>query len=161
MAPPPDAPVLSPAGARGPAARPPAVRGGPRLGDRVFHLLCLTSALAVPFLAALLVVVLVAQSWLAISRLGPSFLVSREWDTNRGLFGAVPFVYGTLVTSALAMLIAVPLGVGAAAFLSEVAGGWARRLCTFLIELLAAIPSVVYGFWGVFFLVPLMQVVFR
>src|SRR5262249_19513190 len=79
------------------------------------------------------------------------------WDADKGQFGALPFIVGTLLTSAIAMAVAVPLGVGAAAFLAEIAGGWVRRIASFLIELLAAIPSVVYGFCGVFFLVPLFQ----
>src|SRR5205807_80537 len=97
----PDAPAAPPREPGGPAGRPtPPAGGRTRLGDRLFHVLCLTAALAVPVLAALMVLVLVGQSWLAISKLGPSFLVSREWDTNKNLFGAVPFIYGTLVTSA-------------------------------------------------------------
>jgi phosphate transport system permease protein len=127
------------------------------LWEQLFQGVCLVAALAVPGLVTLLVLSLFQQSWLAIRTLGPQFLISTAWAPNRGEFGAVSFIYGTLTTSAIAMLLAVPLGVGAAAFLSEVATGWVRRASSFLIELLAAIPSVVYGFWGIFFLAPLIQ----
>src|SRR5262249_31695653 len=72
-------------------------------------------------------------------------------------YGALVFIYGTVVTSAIAMLIAIPLGVAAAAFLSEIAPGWLRRSVSFLVEMLAAIPSVVYGFWGLFVMVPALR----
>jgi phosphate transport system permease protein len=127
------------------------------LGDRVFKVVCLLAALSVPALTVLMVVFLTAQSLPSISRFGLRFLVDTDWDKPGRHLGALPFIYGTLVTSAVAMALAVPLGVGAAAFLSEIASGTVRRLSSFLIELLAAIPSVVYGFWGLFFLVPIFQ----
>ncbi len=114
-----------------------------------------------PAVAALLMLILLMESWESLQLLGPSFLVGSEWNVQERRFGALPFIYGTLVTSALSILIAVPLGVGAAACLAEIAPPWIRLWATFLIELLAAIPSVVYGFWGVFFLVPVLQPVFE
>jgi phosphate transport system permease protein len=126
-------------------------------GDRAFRTFCQAAALIVPALVLSLVASLVYQSIPAFRQLGFRFFLSEHWEPNRDLFGAWPFVYGTLATSAIAMVVAVPLGVGAAAFLAEIARGSARRVCTFLIELLAAIPSVVYGFWGMFFLAPLVQ----
>jgi phosphate transport system permease protein len=154
-----------------PPAAPPArrvVRGafgrdvarGPRLhhlGDDVFRFLCQGAALVVIGLAGALVVVLVAQAWLAMRTLGVGFFTSTTWDPVHKEFGALAFVYGTLVTSFIAMLIAVPLGVGTAAFLSEVAPAWLRRGGSFLVEMLAAVPSVVYGFWGLFVLAPAVQ----
>jgi phosphate transport system permease protein len=108
-------------------------------------------------LAILLVVFLVIQAAPAMGHYGLQFLI----NTNKeGQFGALPFIYGTLVTSFIAMLIAVPLGIGAAAFLAEIAPGWLRRSGSFLVELLAAIPSVVYGFWGIYVLAPAVQQVF-
>jgi phosphate transport system permease protein len=89
--------------------------------------------------------------------IGFGFFASTDWEPRREVFGALAFIYGTLVTSAIAMLIAVPLGVGTAAYLSEIAPGWVRRVVTFLVEMLAAIPSVVYGFWGMFVLAPVVQ----
>jgi phosphate transport system permease protein len=126
-------------------------------GDKVFHTVCQAGALVVPALVLLLIASLVYQAVPAFRQLGLRFFLNKHWEPNKDVFGAWPFIYGTLATSALAMLVAVPLGVGAAAFLSEIARGSARRVCTFLIELLAAIPSVVYGFWGIFFLAPLVQ----
>jgi phosphate transport system permease protein len=100
------------------------------------------------------------QAWPAIQHFGFRFLV----NANQGgveEMGALPFIYGTLVTSTIAMLIAVPLGVGTAAFLAEIAPAWLRRSGSFLVELLAAIPSVVYGFWGIFVLAPAVQQLFN
>jgi phosphate transport system permease protein len=131
-----------------------------RLGDLAFQAFCLAAALFLPLLLTAIVAYLVKDSWPSIQAFGLSFFVSSEWDTNHLQFGAVPFMYGTVLTSALAMLIAVPLSVGAATYLAEIAPGWLRRIASFLIELLAAIPSVVYGFWGIFFLVPVMQSLF-
>lgn len=133
---------------------------GPAMGDLLLKWSTAMGALAFPVIAALLVLVLVLESWDALRVLGPSFLLSNEWDVSGRRFGALPFIYGTIVTSLLAMLFAVPLGVGAAACLAEIAPAWIRVWATFLIELLAAIPSVVYGFWGIFFLVPVLQPLF-
>jgi phosphate transport system permease protein len=117
-------------------------------------------------LVATLVGVLFWDAWPALSKAGEySLFTSSTWNpkpANGGspTFGVLAFVWGTAITSLLAMLIAVPLGVGSAAFLSEIAPPWLRRIGTFLIELLAAIPSVVYGFWGLFFLAPVIQSAF-
>jgi phosphate transport system permease protein len=97
-------------------------------------------------------------AWPAIRAFGLRFLVTSTWDPVQEEFGALPFVYGTLVSSLLALLIAVPLGLGAAIFLSELAPAWARAPIAFLIEILAAIPSVVYGLWGIFVLAPWLRV---
>ncbi len=125
--------------------------------DRLFRHVCQAAAVSVLLGAALLVVFLVLQSWPALSALGLRFFVGTSWDPVKGEYGALPFVFGTLATSALALLLAVPLGVGSAAFLAEIAPPWLRRGGSFLIELLAAIPSVVYGCWGIFFLAPAVQ----
>src|SRR5208282_200836 len=84
----------------------------------------------------------------SISRFGFQFVVSSDWDPVNGLFGALPFIYGTAVSSALALTIAVPLSLGVALCLSEMAPRWLAPRLAFLVELLAAIPSVVYGLWG-------------
>jgi len=113
-----------------------------------------------------LVAVLVWQSYPVLVHAGEYRLfTSTEWNpTPPGggtpVFGSLAFIYGTVVTSVIAMLLAVPLGVATAAFLSEIAPPWVRKTGAFLIELLAAIPSVVYGFWGLFFLAPAVQWVF-
>jgi phosphate transport system permease protein len=129
-------------------------------GDWMFRAACLVMALSVPVTVALMLVVLVLRSLPTIQADGASFLFDTWWNPDKHQFGAVPFIVGTILTSAIAMIVAVPLGVGAAAFLAEIATGWVRRVSSFLIELLAAIPSVVFGFWGVFFLVPWFQKLF-
>ena len=118
-------------------------------GDTLFRWLCQSAGGFVLAVAAALVVVLVHESWPVLTN--PSqyrLLTSTNWYPDRDSFGALVFVYGTVVTSLIAMLIAVPLGVGAAAYLSELAPPRLRKTCAFLLELLAAIPSVVYGFWA-------------
>jgi len=131
------------------------VRAG--LGDRVYTAVVLASVWLVLLLAAGLVVALVWESWEAIRTFGFAFLVTSHWDPVAGEFGALPFIYGTLVSSALALLIAVPLSLGAAIFLAELAPSWIRPPISFLIEMLAAVPSVVYGLWGIFVLVPWLR----
>jgi phosphate transport system permease protein len=141
-------------------SRPQASLALLRHGDLILHICCLAAALCIPAVIAFIVFYLCHDSLPSIRAFGVSFFTSSEWDTTKLQFGAVPFMWGTLITSILAMLIAVPFGVGAATFLAEIAAGWVRRGASFLIELLAAIPSVVYGFWGIFYLVPVMQVLF-
>ena len=108
------------------AAAPQKAGKGFGVGDRLLKWTTALGALAFPVIAALLVLVLILESWDALRVLGPSFLVSSEWDVSGKRFGALPFVYGTIVTSLLAMLFAVPLGVGAAACLAEIAPAYAR-----------------------------------
>ncbi len=130
--------------------------------DRIFRLLCQGAAWLIILVSVLLVVILVDRSWEAIRTVGLGFLTRTTWNPQNEIrqFGALSFVWGTVATSAIAMLIAVPLGVGTAAYLSEIAPGWLKRIATFFIEMLAAIPSVIYGFWGIFVLAPLVQEVF-
>ncbi len=130
------------------------------IGDLVFKAASFVAALSVPTTVALMVFFLLLRSLPTLQAYGFSFLFDTWWDPDKHEFGAVPFIVGTVLTSVIAMAIAVPLGVGAAAFLAEIASGWVRRVSSFLIELLAAIPSVVFGFWGVFVLVPMFQRLF-
>src|SRR5262249_52044099 len=105
--------------------------------------------------AAALVAILVYQSWPALKEIGPvRMLSSSNWDPDGEPeeFGTLLFVYGTLATTVIAMLVAVPLGIGTAAYLSEIASPRTRKVSGFLLELLAAIPSVIYGFWAMEFL---------
>jgi len=104
-----------------------------------------------------MVVTMAVTAWPAMRTFGAGFLVTSTWDPVQEEFGALPFIYGTLVSSLLALLIAVPLGLGAAIFLAELAPGWARAPVAFLIEILAAVPSVVYGLWGIFVLAPWLR----
>ena len=132
-------------------------RGRSGLGDRVYRTLILASVWVVLLLAAGLVAALGWESWAAIRAFGLRFLIISHWDPVAGEFGALPFIYGTLVSSLLALLIAVPLSLGAAIFLAELAPAWIRPPVAFLIEMLAAVPSVVYGLWGIFVLVPWLR----
>ena len=132
-------------------------RGRSGLGDRVYRTLILASVWVVLLLAGGLVAALGWESWAAIRAFGLRFLITSHWDPVAGEFGALPFIYGTLVSSLLALLIAVPLSLGAAIFLAELAPAWVRPPVAFLIEMLAAVPSVVYGLWGIFVLVPWLR----
>ncbi len=133
----------------------PRTRSG--LLDGLFRYLTAAFALGVVALLAAFLVVLLEGSQLTLIRYGFAFLTSSNWDPNHAIFGALPFIVGTLLTSAIALLIAVPLSLGIAIFLSELAPGWLATPLGYLVELLAAVPSVVYGFWGFAVLVPFMR----
>jgi phosphate transport system permease protein len=115
------------------------------------------AALCVFLLIAAMIVELTRQAWPAISKFGIGFLWSDTWNPPPEKFGAFPFIVGTLVTSLLALVLGTAIGVGAALFLVEIAPGWVRVPVSYTVELLAAIPSVVYGLWGVFVLGPWIQ----
>lgn len=138
-----------------PAAR--GFYGRLRGGDEIVRLTTLASAVAILIVVALIVVELWTHSRPTVKTFGWHFLTSSAWDPNGGKFGALPFVYGTCITSFLALLIAVPLGVASAIFLSEMAPKKLSNLLTFLIELLAAVPSVIYGLLGIFILLPIIR----
>jgi len=131
--------------------------GRRRSGDRVFHGVVRAAVWIVILLAGGLVVALAWESAPAIRKFGWPFLIGSSWDPVAGSFGALPFIYGTVVSSLLALLIAAPLSLGAAIYLAEIAPFWVRPPIGFLIEMLAAVPSVVYGLWGVFVLVPWLR----
>jgi phosphate transport system permease protein len=130
-----------------------------RKGDEVTHIVTLTCAFSIIAVTSLLFYELYAQSSLSRHAFGWKFLFSSTWDPVAGQFGALPFIYGTLVTSALALILAVPLGVGAAIFLAELAPPRISDALTFLIELLAAVPSVIFGLLAIFVLVPALRIV--
>ena len=125
-----------------------------RSGDDIAYVITLTCALTILALTALLVFELFKNSAVPRHQFGWSFLVTSTWDPVTGEFGALPFIYGTVVTSALALFLGIPLGVGAAIFLAELAPTKISNGLTFLIELLAAVPSVIFGLLGIFVLVP-------
>jgi phosphate transport system permease protein len=112
------------------------------------------AGLLAPLALLLILIVLLQQAWPAIIRFGPGFLVTQVWDQVRLNFGALPYIYGTVVTSALALLLAVPVGIGVALFLAEPGQVGLRSVIGTAVELLAAIPSVVYGLWALFVLGP-------
>jgi len=128
-----------------------------RNGDKAAHLITFIFAASVFLVTVFLVYQLWIQSSPARAKFGFGFLFSKSWDPIAEKFGALPFIYGTVLTSLLALLISVPLAVGAAIFLSELAPPKLSNICTFLVELLAAVPSVIYGLLAFFTLVPLMR----
>lgn len=125
-----------------------------RKGDEVAHLITLAGAWSVLVITVLLVQHLWVYSRLSREAFGWHFLVGSTWDPVKGVFGAWPFVYGTVVTSLLALAISIPVGLGSAIFLAELAPRKISNPLTFLIELLAAVPSVIYGLIGIFLLIP-------
>jgi phosphate transport system permease protein len=126
-------------------------------GDRIYRWTTTGMALLIPFLLVLIAWVVFHAGWPALRKFGFSFFTTSEWDPVNGQFGAAPAVYGTIVSSLLALLIATPLAVGVAIFLSEFAPTWIRQPIAFFVDLLAAIPSVVYGLWGIIVLVPFIR----
>lgn len=128
-----------------------------RGGDEVALLATLGSAMVIFAIVGLIVVELWLNSQPTVKAFGFGFLTSSRWDPNSDHFGALPFVYGTCVTACIALCIAVPLGVAASIFLAEMAPPRLSNLLTFLIELLAAVPSVIYGLLGIFVLLPLIK----
>ncbi len=164
-------PIVQPAG-KAPQQEPPAPpvssppseirrflreRSSGRAADSTFGGLMLVSALSIFVIVALILWVLIHDSQLSIHAFGWKFFRSSEWDPVNGSFGALPFIYGTLVSSFLALLIAVPLSLAVAIFVLDICPPVLRGPISFLTELLAAIPSVVYGLWALVVLVPIMR----
>ncbi len=130
-----------------------------RVGDTIFRGTTRLIALGLIALLVLLIVVLAIDGYAPFQHFGLRFLIGRDWNPVRGResFGALPFIFGTVVTSAMAIIVAVPVAVGQALLLDEVARGWFSNVLAVLVDLLAAIPSVVYGLWGVFILQPFLD----
>ena len=128
-----------------------------RFGDKAFEWLTLAMALVVVVLVFLVGWQLAHGSSLAIKRFGFSFLTTSSWDPVAEHFGALPFIYGTVVSSLIALIIAVPLSIATAVYLTELAPLWVRQPLTSLIEMLAAIPSVILGLWGIFVMIPWLR----
>ncbi len=125
--------------------------------DGGFRGLMLLCALSIFGIVGLIAYELVTRSQLTIAKFGLSFFFKQAWDPVNGNFGALPFIYGTIVSSLLALIIAVPFAIGVAIFLTEMCPHWLRGTLAFLTELLAAIPSVVYGLWAIFILIPILR----
>ena len=123
---------------------------GFRLGTGAFASVLLLIVTAIAY-------VLVSDSWMSIQKFGLGFWRTQVWDPVSGQFGALPFIWGTLYSSILALMIATPIALGIAVFISELCPAWLRQPLVFLTELLAAIPSIVYGLWGIFVLVPAVR----
>jgi phosphate transport system permease protein len=127
------------------------------VGDGVFRLLMFAAGLLVVVIVLGMIIGLATHSELSLRQFGFGFLRSSTWDPVNGQFGALAFIYGTVASSLIALLISVPLSLGIAIFLVEQAPPIIARPITFLVELLAAIPSVVYGVWGIFVLAPFLR----
>jgi phosphate transport system permease protein len=126
--------------------------------DLIFSFLTAIASLSVIFFIVGIIAVLIVESWPAMSKFGLfDFLISTAWDPVKGIFGAATAIYGTFVTTALALLFAVPTAVGIAIFVTEIAPNILKGPIGVAIELLAAIPSIIYGMWGLFTLAPIMS----
>jgi phosphate transport system permease protein len=135
----------------------PGVKSAGQFGDRAFKWLTLVMALAVFALIALIGYELFRGSHLALQKFGWHFLVSSDWDPVNDVYGALPFIFGTLVSSAIALVIAVPISIATAVYLTELAPLRVRQPLIMFIELLAAVPSVILGLWGIFVMVPFLR----
>jgi phosphate transport system permease protein len=127
------------------------------IGDRIYEIITTACALVIPALVIAIAIAIFVGAWPAFSKLGLSIVTSSDWDVQAGRFGAAPAIFGTLVSSALALVIAPPPAHGVAGFLCEFSPTWLRQPIGFLVDLLAAVPSVVYGLWGIFVLVPMLR----
>lgn len=131
---------------------------GAPIGDRIYQWTITVFAFCVPILLVVVFVEIAIAAWPALSAAeGLAFLTSSTWDPVANHYGAFPAIFGTLLTSLIALILATPLALGVAIFLSEFAPAWLRQPVGFFVDLLAAIPSVVYGLWGIFVLVPLIR----
>src|SRR5260221_12298963 len=148
--------AVSPAVAISRSPPPPVVRNN-ALMDAIFRNLTRFFALLVFSLLAAILVSLLVGSTLSMHKFGAGFLVNENWDPVQEDFGALVPIVGTLVTSAIALAIAIPVSFGIAVFLTELSPVWLRRPLGTAIEMLAAIPSIIYGMWGLFIFPPLFQ----
>ncbi|HOV98303.1 MAG TPA: phosphate ABC transporter permease subunit PstC [Bacteroidota bacterium] len=131
------------------------------LGDSIFYVITLFFALLILVLVVVMFYEMYRSSTLTREKFGFGFFLHSVWDPVLDEYGALPFIYGTVVSTALAVILAVPLSLGIAIFLSEVAPGWLEQPLSFFVELLAAIPSIVYGLWGFFVMVPWLRTSFQ
>ena len=138
------------------AARREVARRAPSpVGDRIFRAAAFASALLVLLVLAGILASIAYGGWPAFQAFGPGFLVSSAWNVGREEYGALVAIIGTLVSALLALVIGVPISLGIAIYLTQLCPGWARRPVAMTIELLAAVPSIIYGMWGLFVFAPL------
>ncbi len=126
-------------------------------GDRLFSFIIKMLGFFFILLFFMMIIVICIKSWPAFSHFGWSFFVNPNWDSWKQDFGVLSLIYGTVVSSLLALFLAVPLSIGLAFFLTELAPKWLSRILGFIVEMLAAIPSIIYGLWGVFILAPFLR----
>lgn len=127
------------------------------IGDKIFRTILLVTASSILLIVAAIFVMMANSAMPTLERFGFGFLVGNEWKPAQESFGALPFVYGTVVSSVIALILSVPVSLGIAIFLVEQAPKKVARPIAFMVELLAAIPSVVYGLWGIFVLAPFIR----
>ena len=132
-------------------------RSGPHGGDKIFKLATAGFAVLILVILVDMAVEMARSSHASLSLFGWQFLRTSDWDPVKEHFGALPFIFGTVASSLLALVIAVPVSLGSAIWLSELAPSWLKSPVSFMIELLAAVPSVVYGLWGIFVLCPILR----
>ncbi|MSQ15543.1 MAG: phosphate ABC transporter permease subunit PstC [Dehalococcoidia bacterium] len=141
-----------------PAPQPVAQRrSGENVGDRVFRSSTIVLAAVNPLILGMLALLLFIDGWPALQKEGLSFLATTTWDPVFTEFGTAHFIFGTIVTSLIALVLGAPIAVGAALFLAEYAPDWLREPVSYIIEMLAVIPSIIYGLWGFFVLAPFMR----
>lgn len=127
------------------------------IGDKIFRTVLIISATIIPIIVAAIIFMMVQNSLPTIKRFGIGFLTGNDWNPSQEIFGALPFIYGTVISSIIALIISVPLSLGIAIYLVEQAPKSLAKPISFMVELLAAIPSVVYGLWGIFVLAPFIR----
>ncbi len=130
---------------------------GKRIGDRIIKFASLLFASVILVLVAGIVYELIKGSGRSLAKFGWGFLITSTWDPVNKVFGALPFIFGTIVSSIIALIIALPLSIGIAIFLSELAPKKVRIYVSLMIEMLAAVPSIIYGLWGLFVMTPFLQ----
>lgn len=130
---------------------------GSALGDKTFQGVAFASAALILVLLATIFVVLFIDARVALAREGLRFITGQVWNPTSEIFGALPYIYGTIFTSLIGLLVATPIAIGASLFIVEYAPAWLRAPISFIVELLAVIPSVIYGFWGLAVLAPFLR----
>jgi phosphate transport system permease protein len=136
-------------------------RGGGTRADRLFRVLALGAGLLVLAILGLILVTTTREAWPAFKDQGLSFVTSREWNPPEGKYGTLGFIYGTAIVSLISLIFAVPISIGIALFMTELAPRWLRGPATTVIDLLAAVPSVVFGLWGVLVVAPRLVPVYQ
>ncbi|MGH4052184.1 MAG: phosphate ABC transporter permease subunit PstC [Clostridium sp.] len=129
--------------------------------DKMFKNITLFFAVIIVVLMVWMVIALLVQSKLSIKKFGFSFITSTEWDPVQELFGALPFIYGTIVSSIIAVVIATPISIGIGIFLTEISNKWVSTIISFMVQILASIPSILYGLWGLFIFIPFIRDYFQ
>ncbi|MCJ7688742.1 MAG: phosphate ABC transporter permease subunit PstC, partial [Clostridiaceae bacterium] len=129
--------------------------------DKLFKNVTLFFAVIIVALMVWMVIALIIQSKLSIEKFGFSFITSTNWDPVNDEFGALPFIYGTIMSSIIAVVIATPISIGIGLFLTQISNKWMKTIIGFMVQILASIPSILYGLWGLFIFVPFIRDYFQ